>query len=138
MMKSIRKSFSLLFVSAVMSLVAAGVGKAAEEEAHQQVQEVDVDLLREIPVWHHGRVMPLDTLAKVAGETICGTGSKVKIQLGGYYTDKELKSPSMQGALEMFPGGEMRRVPVEEMLLMWVIEPEKWEEVAFILCENED
>ncbi|MCA9266982.1 MAG: hypothetical protein KDA41_00850, partial [Planctomycetales bacterium] len=96
----------------------------------------DADI-RSIPVYHHGRVMPWDTLAKVAAETISEGGSYVKLQLEGYYTPDQLADDArLKPALEMFPEGKQRKVPASEMLLSWMIESEKWEEVPFILCEH--
>jgi ABC-type transport system involved in cytochrome c biogenesis permease subunit len=100
--------------------------------------KVDVSTAREIPVFHHGRVMPLDSLAKVALDTVCGS-SVVKLGLAGYYTPEQLeKDAALKPALEMFPQGELRRMHPVEVLLSWQIEPEKWEDVPFILCQHGD
>jgi ABC-type transport system involved in cytochrome c biogenesis permease subunit len=112
------------------------VASAAEEAQH--VAKVDTAPLGKVPVFHHGRVMPLDTLAKVALETISGGGTSVKLGLDGYYTPEELKSSALAPALEIFPAGKTRRLSSVEVLLSWLIEADKWEDVPFILCEHGD
>ena len=101
-------SFShLLSCAAIVLVLASSTGQCEESDSPAKApQKVDLDILRTLPVWHHGRVMPLDTLAKVTGETISGSGPSVKIQLEGYYTDEDSASEQFQPALEMIPGGE--------------------------------
>jgi ABC-type transport system involved in cytochrome c biogenesis permease subunit len=117
-----------------------GINPTARAEAPAAAPALDVDVTtaREIPVYHYGRVMPLDSLAKVSLETICGSSS-VKLGLEGYYTPEQLASDaSLKPALEMFPDGKLRRMNSVEVLLSWLVESEKWEDVPFILCQHAD
>ena len=131
-----------LGVSVVTALaVGLAIGaSSARADSNKPADDLNADLSvwRTVPVFHSGRVMPMDTLAKVAAETICGAGTRVKLQLAGYYTPEQLKDEQLQPALELFPAGEQRKMQAVEVLLSWLAESEKWEDVPFLLCEHND
>lgn len=128
---------SIFHVAISMALVSLAFGgRVAAAEATPQ--EVDLARLRTVASFHHGRVMPLDTLAKVAVESVCDGGTSVKLGLQGYYEPAELKSSRLAPALKIFPAGEPRRMAAVEVLLSWLVETEKWEDVPFIACAHND
>ncbi len=139
---SFRHAFALMLCICFTLPTLADDSSETEEPALSDVTPVgkaDLQPWREIPAYHHGRVMPLDTLAKVVGETVCNNGSGVKISMEGYYTQEELKTnEELWPALEMFPRGTTGKISTHEMLLSWLVEQEKWEDVPFILCEHKD
>ena len=121
------------------------LGIAAISLASARGEEIDLTAWREIPVFHHGRTMPMDTFSRLAVEIICETNkgklvTKGKVELGlkGYYTEKELADSRYQAALQLFPKGDARWWTAEELLLSWVVEPENWEDVPFISAHHEE
>lgn len=136
-MKLMHRSIAVVLLGALLGGHVASAG-AADAESPAKLAKLDTAPLGEVPVFHHGRVMPLDTLAKVAVETVSNGGTSVKLGLDGYYTEKELQSSALAPAVEMFPDGKTRRMSAVEVLLSWLVEAEKWEDVPFILCEHRD
>ena len=91
------------------------------------------DIWREIPVYHHGRVKPMDGYARQVVQKITEFNkSKPKFNLTDYYTEEELKKPEFKDALEIFPDGEQRKFTPSELVYDWTVRPEKWERVPFI------
>jgi ABC-type transport system involved in cytochrome c biogenesis permease subunit len=88
-------------------------------------QEVDWSSWEEMPVFHNGRVMPLISFAEETVELICGRASPV---LG----------PAERGKTDhLFPGGP-RRFRASELLLSWIVEPERWHDVPFLFAGHEE
>lgn len=105
----------------------------------------DLTIWREIPVFHHGRVMPLDSFANAVVEIVCKTTkgklvARNRIELGptGYFSEKELADPQNAPLLTLFPEGQNRTWSSAELLLSWMAEPEKWEDVPFIEAGHEE
>lgn len=97
------------------------------------------DIWRQIPVYHHGRVKPMDAYARQVTQKITDFNkSKPKFNLVDYYTAEELKSPELAGALEIFPEGKERKFTPSQLLYDWLVRPEKWERVPFIYLGRED
>ncbi|WP_158545340.1 cytochrome c biogenesis protein [Bremerella cremea] len=97
------------------------------------------DIWREIPVYHHGRVKPMDAYARQVVQKITEFNkSKPRFNLVDYYTEEELKQPEMQAALEIFPEGKERKFTPDELIFEWSLRPEAWERVPFIYLGRED
>ncbi|MFN3152123.1 cytochrome c biogenesis protein [Bremerella sp.] len=97
------------------------------------------DIWREIPVYHHGRVKPMDGYARQVVQKITEYNkSKPKFNLTDYYTEEELQKPEFKDALEIFPNGELRKFSPSELVYEWTVRPEKWEHVPFIYLGRED
>jgi ABC-type transport system involved in cytochrome c biogenesis permease subunit len=115
----------------------AACGLAAE------VKPLDLSLWQRLPVFHNGRVMPLDTFAATAVEIICDR-SNPTLALEGAVPSADLEAakvgqrPSLQRALELFPDGKQRRWAAPELLLSWLAEGEKWEDVPFFACRHRE
>lgn len=90
-----------------------------------------------LPVLHNGRVMPLDTFARSACDVVCGRESP-RLDLKTNLTKGQLESPEMAAARSLFPDGKARKFKPSELLLSWVLEPEKWERVPFIEAKHEE
>jgi ABC-type transport system involved in cytochrome c biogenesis permease subunit len=100
---------------------------------------IDYSTWRRIPAFHHGRPMPLDTYARSAVDVICHSErGSVKLGLDAYYTPAELAGDRLAGAVELFPDGKTRRPDPTEMLLSWMVEPEKWEDVPFLYAAHKE
>ncbi len=97
------------------------------------------DVWREVPVYHHGRVKPMDGYARQVVQKITEFNkSKPKFNLTDYYTEEELQKPEFAGALEIFPEGKLRKFTPSELVFDWLARPEKWERVPFIYLGRED
>lgn len=126
----IRTTWTLALVMCGV-LIASGSGRA--DEAFPD------DIWREIPVYHHGRVKPIDGYARQVVQKITDFNkSKPKFNLVDYYTEEELQKPEFKDALEIFPGGELRKFTPSELVYEWTVRPEKWERVPFIYLGRED
>jgi ABC-type transport system involved in cytochrome c biogenesis permease subunit len=94
-------------------LGAASLPAAAEDAA------LDWSVWQRLPVLDDGRIMPLDTYARVQVKEICGT------------ENPHLRPPSPDG-----PEGDEDTVPrrfgAAELLFCWLAEPEAWERVEFL------
>lgn len=109
---------------AVGPTIAFGAGRSSK---------ADLDAWRHIPVYHNGRIMPLDTYARLSTEVVCGR------------TNPTI-SPPAEGIEEtdgdawkaLFPAGEARKWQASELLLSWLVEPERWEDVPFLPAKHEE
>ncbi len=116
----------------------------SELEAADSAQ-LDWSTWRHIPVLHHGRIMPLDTFARQAVEIICDRENP-KLGLIDAVPADDLNTSEYAEALKLFPAGPndkpragaIRKFEAAELLLSWLAEPEKWEDVPFILAEHDE
>ena len=69
-----------------------------------------------LPVFGEGRVVPLDTFARETVEAICGC-----------------TNPTLA-----LPDDQPREFTPAELLLSWLVEPEKWENVPFLVAQDEE
>ncbi|HXT60849.1 MAG TPA: hypothetical protein VN699_19580, partial [Pirellulales bacterium] len=123
-----------------LSLFPASMDLAAAEPAR-----LDLSAWRQIPVLHHGRLMPLDSFARQAVDIICDR-TNPKLGLKGAVPEDELNSEAFAEARTLFPAGPndkpeagaARRFEAAELLLSWLTEPEKWEDVPFIVAEHDE
>lgn len=90
-----------------------------------------------LPVHDHGRVMPLDTFARENVEAICGSENP-RLDLKAQTTKEQYASSELDEARQLFPNGEPRKFRAPEMLLSWIIEPEKWEYVPFVEAKHHE
>jgi ABC-type transport system involved in cytochrome c biogenesis permease subunit len=115
---SFRKWWLLLVVALVPAAASAG----------DRSGELDWSTWQHLPVFHNGRMMPLNTFAHMAVETITGR------------PNPRLAPPEGSGseARELFPGGEPRKFTAAEILFSWLVEPKRWQEVPFLVAGHED
>jgi ABC-type transport system involved in cytochrome c biogenesis permease subunit len=97
-----------LFLLAALTLLPAAVSRAADEP-------LDLTAWRSMPLFSEGRIMPLDTFARQTVEIVCG-------QVNPRLT---------------LPDGSTRTYSAAELLLSWLVEPEAWNDVAFLGAEHE-
>jgi ABC-type transport system involved in cytochrome c biogenesis permease subunit len=114
--------------------LAAAAALASTNSPSNQAAPVDWSAWRSLPVLHQGRVMPLDTFARQAVEIICGTANPL-LDLAAEVSPADLSSDSLRDARKLFPGGA-RRFTAAELLLSWLLEPERWEDVPFLSAKN--
>ncbi len=94
---------------------------------------LDWSAWQHLPVFHDGRMMPLNTFAREAVERVCG---RTDPRLAPPAVAKGEKLPAEVGRL--FPDGKPRSFSSVELLLSWQCEPEVWEHVPFLMAANED
>lgn len=95
---------------AILATVVAGPAAAGESERSAYAP------WERLPVLDDGRIKPADTLARQLVETVCGR-----------------ESPRLT-----LPGEELREFNPSELLFGWIVEPERWEKVPFLIASNED
>ena len=106
-------------------------------------QEIQLDEFRYIPVFHKGRIKPLDSYANEILEVIANTTrGSITLDMGDYFSHEELASDELQDVRILFPKtGEhefKRKWTATELVLSWLVEPEKWEHVPFIYATREE
>ncbi|MCS7237642.1 MAG: cytochrome c biogenesis protein [Thermoguttaceae bacterium] len=90
-------------------------------------QQVDWSAWEELPVFHNGRVMPLISFAEEMAELICGRANPV------------LEPDGAPGpGTPLFPDGRPRRFRASELVFSWLVAPDYWESVPFLLAGHEE
>ncbi|NUQ66376.1 MAG: hypothetical protein HUU20_28265, partial [Pirellulales bacterium] len=113
--------FSLLLFCVALFCAAA--------TAAERSRDLDWSQWQHLPVFHNGRMMPLNTFARMAVETITGRPDP---RLAPPETSRDPQSR------ELFPGGEARKFTAAELLFSWLVEPERWQDVPFLVAGHED
>lgn len=119
---------ALLMLSAWLAM-AAPTAHAAEK--------LDWSEWEHLPVYHSGRIMPVNTFAYEAVEVICGRSGPT-LRLKGAVSEEEFKSPELAAAKTLFPDDKPRKFSDAELLLSWIVEPAKWEHVPFLIAEHDE
>lgn len=120
----------LLTLSLLLTcLFAFGAGASGEEPGG-----VDLSVWQRLPVFHNGRMMPLNTYARLTVEDICDRANP-RLSLEGVPEELQ-KSPEFAEAEKLFPQGT-RKFTAAELLFSWTVEPERWEYVPFLIAEHE-
>ncbi|NMC20606.1 MAG: hypothetical protein GYA33_09325, partial [Thermogutta sp.] len=91
---------------------------------------LDFSAWNSIPLWEDGRIKPIDTFSRQIVTELC-----------------KRESPTLAPPLDsagrprkdhpLFPGGKPRRWTAQELLFSWLVEPELWEDVAFLEASHE-
>ncbi|MFH1268657.1 MAG: hypothetical protein ABIK89_23270, partial [Planctomycetota bacterium] len=97
--------------------------------------KLDWSAWQEMPVFYDGRMMPLDSFARTAVETICGE-PQPKLGPEGISAE-EAGSPAAAEAGKLFADGKPRRFTAAELLFGWIVEPQRWEHVPFLAAGHE-
>ncbi len=127
-MKS-RKLLSLLFL-----IFLTGVLNIQDTNA----EEISIDELRSVPVFHQGRIKPFDSYAKEMLEQVCNTTrGYIKLDMNLYFPNGYNLEEKFQGVADLFPEPEIKW-SATEIVLSWMTEPERWEHVPFIYAAHND
>ena len=96
---------------------------------------LDWSAWQRMPVLQDGRIMPLDSFARAQVKKICGD---VRPSLGklGSKTNAEMTSLS-QDEIKRLAAGPAAAFLAAELLYAWTVEPEKWDDVPFLLADDE-
>jgi len=117
-----RRLIAILLAVAWLAAPLGAPAGAAEPEP------LDWSRFESLPVFDGGRIMPLDTFARRVVREITGRSAPT---LGPPET------PAEGAAAALFPDGQARRFAASELLFEWLVEPEVWENVAFLPAGNE-
>ena len=106
-------------------------------------QDIQLHDFRYIPVFHKGRIKPFDSYANEILEVIANTSrGSVTLNMADYFTSQELASDKLKDVRILFPEtgeNEFKRTwSASEVVLSWLVEPEKWEHVPFIYATHEE
>lgn len=82
---------------------------------------------RKMPVYHNGRLMPLDTYAQTMVGTICGKAKPT-------FSPNQLAAHA--AGRRLFPGDKPRKFGSAELLFSWLVEPEAWEQTPLIIARH--
>lgn len=125
-----------MFRSIQLSLAALLLAVGGFASRGAAADAVSLDAWKHLPVLFDGRIMPLQTFARKAVSDITGRQNPKldpKHELGA----ERFESDDLAQARKLFPGGAARKWEASELLLSWMVEPEAWEEVPFLLAEHE-
>lgn len=96
-------------------------------------QAQDLSAWKQLPIYHSSRPMPVDSYAQQAVTAIC---ERVKgdfhLDITHYYDEEDLKA--LPHVRELMGGRTYQSWESEELVLSWMAEPEKWDDVPFIYC----
>ena len=106
-----------ILLALLVRLMAVGPSAATAADTPTPGLEPALAAWREIPVLEDGRVMPLDTFARRHAETICNT-----------------QTPRLATG----PGAAVVKWHADELLLDWLVRPQAWEDIPFLIAEHEE
>lgn len=122
---ALRNIVSLLILSA---LAPAATGAEIDDR-------LDWSAWQHLPTFHDGRIMPVNTFARIAAEKICGRANP-KLSLSG--AGDGFGPSDSEDARKLFGGLDKRRWTAPELLFSWLVEPQRWEDVPFLLAGHEE
>ncbi len=116
-------------------LLASWLTMASVWMAVSHADELDFSTWQHMPVFRNGRVMPVNTFARMAVESVCNRANPY-LDLEGL-SDEARGLPEFSETKKMFPDGR-RKFTAAEILFSWMVEPERWEYVPFLIAEHEE
>ena len=94
----------------------------------------DFTAWQHLPVFYDGRMMPVNTFSRLIVEKICDRANP-RLTLDGV-SDSAERQPEFSEAKKMLPE-EVQKFTAPELLFSWMVEPERWEFVPFLIAEHE-
>lgn len=123
-----RQTISWLLFVLGLAIAAPAFGGTADE--------LDWSTWQHLPVFSNGRMMPVNTFARVAAEQITNRANP-RLSLEGVRADDGAEPPNLDDSRKLFPDGKSRRFTAAELLFSWLAEPQRWENVPFLIAEHE-
>jgi ABC-type transport system involved in cytochrome c biogenesis permease subunit len=119
----------------ILFLTLGWLGLVASLRAEQS-GGLDWSAWQRMPVLQDGRIMPLDSFARVQVKKICGT---VHPNLGklGSKTNSELRSLSPEDIKLLADKGRARSFLAAELVYGWMVETKSWDDVPFLIADDE-
>lgn len=97
--------------------------------------KLDFSAWEHMPVLEDGRLMPMDTYARSVVRAVCGRESPT-LALEQSLPGENVKSGKYAAARKLFPDGQPRKFTAAELLFSWLVEPDKWRQVPFLVASN--
>jgi ABC-type transport system involved in cytochrome c biogenesis permease subunit len=97
---------------------------------------LDWSAWQRMPVLQDGRIMPLDSFARTAVTKICGEPCPRLGKLGAL-TNAEMGALSQDELQRLARECQPRKFLAAELVYAWTVEPEKWDDVPFLLADDE-
>jgi cytochrome c-type biogenesis protein CcsB len=117
----------IVLLSMIVLLGAAGAAAAGD------AARLDWGAWQRLPVLDDGRIMPLDTFARLQVKGICGSENpRFAVRPEGS------PMPAPPDGHETASGHGTRRYGAAELLFSWLAEPEAWERVPFLQAADAD
>ena len=116
-------------------LLACSMAVATQWTVVARANEPDFSTWQHMPVFYNGRMMPVNTFARMAVEAVCNRANPY-LDLEGV-SEEARKAPEFAETKKMFPDGR-RKFTAAEILFGWMVEPERWEYVPFLIAEHEE
>jgi len=98
--------------------------------------EMDWSVWQHMPVFSGGRMMPVNTFARAAVERITNRANP-RLSLDGTANGNGDEPPGLEESRRLFPDGKPRRFTSAELLFSWLVEPQRWKNVPFLIAEHE-
>ena len=116
-------------------LVVFGLLAVAASARGEQSGGLDWSAWQRMPILEDGRIMPLDSFARALAKQIC---DDVHPSLGmlGAKTREEMGALSRDEIRRLAIEGRPRRFLAAELLYSWTVEPEKWDDVPFLIADD--
>ena len=101
----------------------------------EQSGGLDWSAWQRMPVLQDGRIMPLDSFARTQVTKICGD-ARPRLGKLGSKTNAEMRSLSADAIQRLASEGRPRQFLAAELLYAWTVEPEKWDDVPFLIADD--
>lgn len=98
--------------------------------------ELDWSIWQHMPVFNNGRMMPVNTFARAAAEQITNRANP-RLSLDGATGAGGSEPAGLDESRKLFLDGQSRRFTSAELLFSWLVEPQCWEAVPFLIAEYE-
>jgi len=118
-------------VLAVLSLLAFVPPLWAEQSGG-----LDWSAWQRMPVLQDGRIMPLDSFARVQVKKICGDAHPSLGKLGSK-TNAEMAALAPEKKEHLAIEGRPRKFLAAELLYAWTVDAESWDDVPFLIADDE-
>lgn len=103
----------------------------------ESATDLDWNTWQQMPVFDNGRMMPVITFARTMVERISGRANP-QLSLSGAQGPDGSQPPGIEDSRQLFPDGKPRRFTAPELLFSWLVEPQRWNNVPFLVAGHEE
>jgi ABC-type transport system involved in cytochrome c biogenesis permease subunit len=101
-------------------------------------ERLDFSTWQRMPSFHDGRMMPVNTYATIIAEVVTHRANP-RLSLEGAFEDGQREPAGFDETRKLFPDPKQpRKFQAAEMLFSWLVEPQRWENVPFLIAEHEE
>jgi ABC-type transport system involved in cytochrome c biogenesis permease subunit len=128
-------SLTILLLAVILVCGAAACVGGPSAYAGDDLEQEGWDAWRSMPVFHGGRLMPLNTYAKLTVERIVGESEPYLVVPE---KDRRRMSSGIERRVEQLIPEEGRHFSDVELIFSWMVEPEAWAEIPFLPAADAD